>query len=354
MRSSLADVRDRVRGHAKSVADTAPRMSALVFVKLFAIFAVVAIGWGAAKSGRLGRGDAARVLSGAAFYIFVPALLFRTTARIDFARLDVAHRARLLRADAGADRCSSTRRCACAARAGAGAADAERARDHRPRSATRCRSASRSPPRCTAKPAWRCTSRSSACTALDPADRPDRAGRARPRARAPRRGDRGGTRLLANAGDDGAQHRRPSGRAAGARRAGLERVGRWRCPGFADEILATLGQAVVPLCLVLIGVSLAHYGVRGALRAATLLVVAEARRPAARGARVRARRARPDRRAARDRRDDGGAAGRQQRADLRPALPDAAGPRRAPRSSSRRSPSSSRAPLWLAVLHAIG
>ena len=39
-------------------------------------------------------------------------------------------------------------------------------------------------------------------------------------------------------------------------------------PGFVDEILATLGQAVVPLCLVLIGVSLAHYGVRGALRGA--------------------------------------------------------------------------------------
>jgi predicted permease len=42
-------------------------------------------------------------------------------------------------------------------------------------------------------------------------------------------------------------------------------------PALADEILATLGQAVVPVCLVLIGVSLAHYGVRGALRAATLL-----------------------------------------------------------------------------------
>jgi len=42
-------------------------------------------------------------------------------------------------------------------------------------------------------------------------------------------------------------------------------------PGLVDEVLATLGQAVVPVCLVLIGVSLAHHGVRGALRAATLL-----------------------------------------------------------------------------------
>src|SRR5436305_6048735 len=63
-------------------------MAPLVLVKLFAIFAVVAIGWAVARSGRLGGGDPSRVLSGAAFYIFVPALLFRTSARIDFARLD--------------------------------------------------------------------------------------------------------------------------------------------------------------------------------------------------------------------------------------------------------------------------
>ena len=44
-------------------------------------------------------------------------------------------------------------------------------------------------------------------------------------------------------------------------------------PGFADEVLATLGQAVVPLCLVLIGVSLAYYGVRGAVRGAVALSV---------------------------------------------------------------------------------
>ena len=31
-------------------------------------------------------------------------------------------------------------------------------------------------------------------------------------------------------------------------------------PTVADEILQTLGQAVVPLCLVLIGMSLAYYG----------------------------------------------------------------------------------------------
>ena len=41
-------------------------MSPEVFVKLLAIFAVVAIGWGAAKSGRLGAEEGARVLSAAA------------------------------------------------------------------------------------------------------------------------------------------------------------------------------------------------------------------------------------------------------------------------------------------------
>jgi len=42
-------------------------------------------------------------------------------------------------------------------------------------------------------------------------------------------------------------------------------------PTLADEFLALLGQAVVPLCLVLIGVSLAQYGVRGAWRGAVTL-----------------------------------------------------------------------------------
>lgn len=69
-------------------------MSWIVFYKLLAIFIVVAIGWfvgrmrwlGEATAGGSG-GDPAKVLSAAAFYIFVPALLFRTTARVDFATL---------------------------------------------------------------------------------------------------------------------------------------------------------------------------------------------------------------------------------------------------------------------------
>lgn len=44
-------------------------------------------------------------------------------------------------------------------------------------------------------------------------------------------------------------------------------------PAVADEILGTLGQAVVPLCLVLIGMSLAYYGMRGTARNAVWLCV---------------------------------------------------------------------------------
>jgi len=62
-------------------------MSTLVFFKLVAIFVVVALGWLVGKARWLGENDPARTLANAAYYIFVPALLFRTTARIDLARL---------------------------------------------------------------------------------------------------------------------------------------------------------------------------------------------------------------------------------------------------------------------------
>jgi malonate transporter len=44
-------------------------------------------------------------------------------------------------------------------------------------------------------------------------------------------------------------------------------------PPVVDEVLELLGSAVVPLCVVLIGMSLAYYGVRGGVRDATLLTV---------------------------------------------------------------------------------
>jgi malonate transporter len=41
-------------------------------------------------------------------------------------------------------------------------------------------------------------------------------------------------------------------------------------PAVLDDVLVLLGSAVVPLCLVLIGVSLAQYGIKGHWRGATL------------------------------------------------------------------------------------
>jgi predicted permease len=66
-------------------------MTIAVFHKLLAIFLTVALGYAAGRMRWLGSGtdasDPARVLGNAAFYIFVPALLFRTAARLDFATL---------------------------------------------------------------------------------------------------------------------------------------------------------------------------------------------------------------------------------------------------------------------------
>lgn len=66
-------------------------MSLILFHKLLAIFIAVAVGWFAGKRRWLGEAhggnDPARLLGNAAFFIFVPALLFRTTARLDLSRL---------------------------------------------------------------------------------------------------------------------------------------------------------------------------------------------------------------------------------------------------------------------------
>jgi len=64
-------------------------MTAAVLGKLLAIIVTVALGWVAGRMRWLGdaQADPARILSNAAFYIFVPALLFRTTARVDLGAL---------------------------------------------------------------------------------------------------------------------------------------------------------------------------------------------------------------------------------------------------------------------------
>ncbi|WOB08838.1 AEC family transporter [Piscinibacter gummiphilus] len=62
-------------------------MYSVILLKLLAILLMVAIGYGAGRMRWLGDHDPARVLGYAAFYIFVPALLFRTTSHIDFTTL---------------------------------------------------------------------------------------------------------------------------------------------------------------------------------------------------------------------------------------------------------------------------
>lgn len=62
-------------------------MSWLILSKLLALFAVAGLGWVAQRQRWLGEGDVARVLSATAFTIFVPALLFRTAARLDLPAL---------------------------------------------------------------------------------------------------------------------------------------------------------------------------------------------------------------------------------------------------------------------------
>jgi len=66
-------------------------VSLIILHKLLGIFCTVAVGWAAGRMRWLGEPaggiDPARLLGNAAFYIFVPALLFRTTARLDVASM---------------------------------------------------------------------------------------------------------------------------------------------------------------------------------------------------------------------------------------------------------------------------
>ena len=64
-------------------------MTLALFSKLLAIVLVVVLGWVVGRLRWLGdeQADPARVLAHAAFYLFAPALLFRTTARIELATL---------------------------------------------------------------------------------------------------------------------------------------------------------------------------------------------------------------------------------------------------------------------------
>lgn len=246
-------------------------MSALVFGKLLVIFGVVAAGWAAARLRLLGPGDAARTLSNAAFYVFVPALLFRTTARVDFVHLDgrvllafflptlgllgVVYAAEKWRGSArppGQAAWPSVRAITAvfgnSLQVGIPLAAALFGESGLALHVT-----------IVSLHALVLLTVLTAVVELD-------------LARERRRARTGNTRLWHMLGltvKNTVIHPvvLPVLAGLGCNAAGIV------LPDLADEFLATLGQAVVPLCLVLIGVSLAQYGVRGAVRSAAALSV---------------------------------------------------------------------------------
>ena len=262
------------------------RMSSLVFFKLLSIFAIVIIGWlvgklqwlspasSEASEGRDGNGNAikpsdpARVLANAAYYIFVPALLFRTTARIDFKTMPwgtlVAVFVPLLTMLTGV--------YVWQRRANRSGALPVAAPSVRALSASFGNTVQVGIPMAAALfgetglaihlaivslHALVLLTLTTALVELDLAHAQRRLGRA-------------GTHLVATL-------------ITTARNTVIHPVVlpvliglSWNAlglplPAVADEVLQTLGQAVVPLCLVLIGMSLAYYGVQGAVRAAAWL-----------------------------------------------------------------------------------
>ena len=245
-------------------------MSTGVFLKLVAIFVVVALGWVVGKARWLGENDPARVLANAAYYIFVPALLFRTTARIDLAAMPwgtviaffVPVLALLLLVYAWERRTHRERGLPTAAPS------------VRAISATFGNSVQVGIPFAAALFGEAGLAIHVALVSLHALTLL--------------------TVLTALVELDLARERRSLGHSNAHLFTTLARTMRntiihpvvlpvlaglaWNLaraplPAIADEILATLAQAVVPLCLVLIGMSLAYYGVKGAARGAVVISV---------------------------------------------------------------------------------
>lgn len=245
-------------------------MTTLVFLKLVALFAVVALGWVAGRLRWLGDNDPARTLSNAAFYIFIPALLFRTTARVDFATLPWGTLAAfftptlLMLAAVYAWQRRWNRR----GRLGAAAPSV------RAISATFGNTLQIGVPLMTAlfgEPGLSIHITIISLHALTLL-----------------------TVLTALVEMDLARERRLKGEAQGHLLQTVANTARntiihpvvlpvlaglvWNAllpplPAVADEILLMMSQAVVPLCLVLIGMSLAYYGVKGAAKGAVVISV---------------------------------------------------------------------------------
>lgn len=239
-------------------------MSLVVFLKLIAIFAIVAIGYIADRARWLGGGDAARVLSNAAFYLFIPALLFRTTARIDLHALPWRTLAAFFVPVLGCMLAVyAVQRRAPAAGAQAAVPSV------RALSATFGNTVQLGIPMAAALfgvaglsvhlaivslHALALLTVATTLVELDLA-----------RAHALRHGiERSLARTLATTVRNTVIHPVVLPVLAGL----LFNLAGAQIPALADEVLQVLAQAVVPVCLVVIGMSLAHYGVRGALRGA--------------------------------------------------------------------------------------
>jgi predicted permease len=247
-------------------------MSSAVLLKLLAIFVVVALGFVVGKLGWLGKAeeghDPARTLSSAAYYIFVPALLFRTTARIDFRAMPwdtliaifVPLVVMLLAVYAWQRRGVSASGLAVAGPSvrAISAAFGNTVQVGIPMAAALFGEAGLQIH--LAIVSLHALTLLTLATALVELDL----------AQAERRGGTGG-RHIASTLLTTARHTLvhpvvlPVLAGMAWNLCGLP------LPAVADEILVTLGQAVVPLCLVLIGMSLAYYGVQGAARPAVLV-----------------------------------------------------------------------------------
>ncbi|QTN22692.1 AEC family transporter [Rhizobacter sp. AJA081-3] len=245
-------------------------MSTLVFFKLVAIFVVVALGWVVGKAGWLGQNDPARTLANAAYYIFVPALLFRTTARIDLQAMPwgtvIAFFVPVLTLLIGvylwerrANRHGSLPAAAPSVRA-ISATFGNSVQVGIPFAAALFGEAGLAIH--VALVSLHAMTLLTVLTALVELDL----------ARARRTAGHSNAHLLKTLGRtlrNTIVHPVVLPVIAGLawNLAGLP------LPTVADEILATLAQAVVPLCLVLIGMSLAYYGVKGAARGAVVISV---------------------------------------------------------------------------------
>jgi malonate transporter len=245
-------------------------MTVAIAIKLLAVLITAAIGYLAGRMKWLVIGapgsDAARVLSNAAFYVFIPALLFRTTARLDFETMPWRTIAAYFVPVIGVmlavyawQRLRGPASPAVPTARAISVAFGNTVQLGIPFSAALFGEAGLAIhiPLISIH-ALLILSILTVLVELDLARTAGRDGRAVPL-----------SRLLATTARNTLIHPVVLPVLAGL---GWHLVG-MPLPALVDELLATLGTAVVPLCLVLIGVSLSQYGVKGHVRGATAVTL---------------------------------------------------------------------------------